>query len=61
MLNKPEQGHVFRAFRGYIINVKVDYDDGVESKNKIDRIAGVISEESNELNTVKTILSYSES
>ena len=61
MLKKPKQGKFFREFRGELINVDVDYDDKVESNNISDRIAGVISEEVNELNTVKMRLSYSES
>ena len=60
VLNNPKQGNVFRYFRGEIINVEVDYDGKVERRNTCDSIVGVISEESNELNMVKKILSYSE-
>ena len=42
MLNKTEQGKVFREFRGEIINVEVEYDDKVEKNNTTDRITGVI-------------------
>ena len=35
------------------MNTKVDYDNKVEMINRSDRIAGVISEEVNYLNTVK--------
>ena len=48
-------------FVGELMNIEVDYDDKVDRKNISDRISGVISEEVNELNTVKKILSYSES
>ena len=43
------------------MNFEVDYDNNVENNNTGDRISGVISEEANELNRVKTRLPYSES
>ena len=58
VLINPKQGKVFREFIGELINLELDYDDEVESKNMSDRIEGVLSEEANELNTVQKILSY---
>ena len=57
VLNKLKQGMGFMKFRLEVMNVEVDYDDGVESKNTSERISGEISEEANELNTVKNRLS----
>ena len=31
ILTKPKQGQVFYEFRGYLMNVPVDYDDEAES------------------------------
>ena len=58
--HKPKQGNVFREFRVDIMNVDVYYDNEEESNNTSDRIAGVIPEETNELNTVKTRISYND-
>ena len=53
VMNKPKQGKFFREFIGELINFEVDYDEEVESNNTCDRTAGVLSEDTNELNTVK--------
>ena len=43
VLNNPKQGKCFREFRGYLMNIDMDYEDDIESKNTSDRIAGVVS------------------
>ena len=53
VLRNSKQGKIFREFIGELINVEVDYDEEVESNNTCDRTAGVLSEDTNELNTVK--------
>ena len=62
MLNKKNQGNIFRYFIGDLMNADVNYYDEVESKNMSDRIAVVISEEVNDLDTVKkyyhTLIQY---
>ena len=42
---KTRQG--FRGFRGELMNVGVDYYNKVESKNTGEKVAGVISVETN--------------
>ena len=37
-----KQAKGFNEFRRELMNVEVDYDDGVESKNTSERITGVI-------------------
>ena len=60
VLEKPKQGEGFRVFRGDLINVRVDYNDNIESKNTSDRIEGVTSEEWSDIITIPKNLSYSE-
>ena len=48
-----KQGKVFREFIGKLMNAKADYDNKVERNNTSDSISEVISEESNDLNTIK--------
>ena len=60
VLNKPKLSKVFREFRGELMNTKVDYDNEVERENTSDKISGLVSDESNKLNSIQRRLSYSE-
>ena len=56
VLNNAKLVNVFKEFRGELMNAKEEYGDKVERENTSDRVAGVISEEANELNMVNKIL-----
>ena len=56
VLNNPKLVNVFKEFRGELMNAEEDYGDEAERENTSDRVAGVISEEANELNMVNKIL-----